>query len=243
MPLPEPWDTLGFDADAVVFAFTEHCDYMIQIFTPDFFAYAIEANILLETAPETWPAFVTLARSVYTAIKGKYPALPVFLTIQAEFFAAAPQAQADSLALVMPFTDMIAASSYAFTSWADPDDVPADHYRRLAALAPEKPFAWAETGWPAEDVTAPSPVTIPADTAAQRRFVERLLGDADSLDARFVNWFFSRDFDDLWDSRLQYLDNAPLLRLWRDCGLRAGDGAPRPALDAWRKRLATARRP
>lgn len=40
-------------------------------------------------------------------------------------------------------------------------------------LAPLKPFAVAETAWPAEDVTAPYPVFIPASDEAQRLYVER----------------------------------------------------------------------
>jgi hypothetical protein len=130
---------------------------------------------------------------------------------------------------------------HGYGSTADPGLLPADHFSALADLAPDKPFAVAETGWPAEDVTAPFPVTIPASETTQRAYVARLLTDADGLSAAFVMWFVSRDYDDLWESYLQFLPNAPLLRLWRDNGLYTGDGQRRPALETWRGWLARRR--
>jgi exo-beta-1,3-glucanase (GH17 family) len=147
-------------------------------------------------------------------------------------------ALAAAISQILRYTDFIAVSSYPFTLTADPGLLPADHFGVLADLAPDKPFAVDETGWPAEDVTAPYPVTRPASVATQRAYVERLLADAEELSAVFVMWFVSRDYDDLWESYLQFQPNAALLRLWRDNGLYAGDGQRRPALETWRGWLA-----
>jgi hypothetical protein len=84
-------------------------------------------------------------------------------------------------------------------------------------------------------------VTIQASETTQRAYVERLLTDADGLSAAFVMWFVSRDYDDLWESYLQFQPNAPLLRLWRDNGLYTGAGQRRPALETWRGWLARRR--
>jgi hypothetical protein len=108
-------------------------------------------------------------------------------------------------------------------------------------LAPGKRVAVAETGWPAESVGAPYPIPIPASDETQRLYVERLLADADRLEAAFVMWFFTRDYDGLWETDIQFLPDAPLLRLWKDCGLYAGDGRARSGLAAWRRALARPR--
>ncbi len=117
-----------------------------------------------------------------------------------------------------------------------------DLFDALARLDPSKRFAVAETAWPAEDVTAPYPAFIPADEERQRLYVERLLADAERLDAAFVCWFFTCDYDDLWQTTLKNLENAALIRLWKDTGLYAGDGRARPALASWRRVLQRPRR-
>jgi len=240
-PLVPPWDSFHFDTQEVIEAFTAHAENMIGIFGPDYCAYAVEVNLLLDLAPQSWAAFVTLAGDVYTRLKARHPNLPCFVTLQADSFHANRQAQTAAIAQLLPYTDFIAVSSYPFTLTADPGLLPADHFSALANLAPAKPFAVAETGWPAEAVTAPYPVTIPASEATQRAYVSRLLADADDLSAAFVMWFVSRDYDDLWDSYLQFQPNAALLRLWRDNGLYTGAGQRRPALETWRGWLARRR--
>jgi len=180
---------------------------------------------------------VRLASTVYQELKETHPTLPVFLTFQVDFLHADPEVQASAIREILTWTDILAASSYPFSDESDPARLRADHFDALAALAPEKPFAVAETAWPAEDVTAPYPVLIPADEASQRLYVERLLADSDRLSARFVCWFFSRDYDAFWESDLRFLPDAPLLRLWKDTGLYAGDGTARPALGPWRTAL------
>ena len=117
----------------------------------------------------------------------------------------------------------------------------ANYFTELANLASNKPFAIAETAWPAEDVTAPYPVLIPATEATQQAYLERLLADSDSLSAAFVCWFFTRDFDDFWESDLQFNAIAPTIRLWKDTGLYDGKGNTRPALILWREYLALQR--
>jgi hypothetical protein len=241
-PLRAPWDRRRFDDPEVVAAFTAHCERLLALFRPDYFAYAVEANMLASLAPGSWPAFASFARQVHARLKAAHPGLPVFLTLQADFFHAAPGPQAAAIAEVLPSTDVVAVSTYPFSHEPDPGRLRPDHFAALAALAPAKPFAVAETTWPAEDVGAPYPGRIPASEARQRAYVERLLDEAERLSAVFVNWFITRDYDDLWQTHLRGLPNAPLLRLWKDTGLYAGDGRPRSARDAWRSEAGRPRR-
>lgn len=240
-PLTPPWDSYALDHPNVIAAFGQHCLNMIEQFEPDYFGYAIEANILAFNDAPKWTEFVNLAQSTYATIKAVYPNLPVFITLQADFFHADPPSQTTAINRVLPYTDMIAVSTYPYTAEADPSNLRTDHFSALADLAPEKPFAIAETAWPAEDITDindPAIVLVPADPARQQAYIERLLAESQDLSAEFVTLFFTRDFDDFWDSTFQFLPEAALVRIWKDTGLYDGQGNPRPALDPWRAILA-----
>jgi len=215
---------------------------MIEEFDPHYLAYGIEVNMLRRLAPERWPAFTRLAAAVYPRLKAAHPALPVFLTFQVDLLVIDREEQEAAIREVLPYTDVMAASSYWYSVSPDPRDLGPSHFDTLARLAPEKPFAVAETAWPAEDVTEPYPRLIPEDEESQRLYVDLLLDDAERLRALFVCWFFGRDFDDFWVTALASNPDAALLRLWRDTGLYRGDGTPRPALDSWRAALARPRR-
>ncbi len=91
-------------------------------------------------------------------------------------------------------------------------------------------------------MTAPYPITIRSNADCQKRYVEFLLSSAEAASGQFVNYFFVRDCDALWDSFLVGHPYAPLARLWRDTGLYDGAGAPRPALSAWRSVFTRPRR-
>lgn len=236
------WRDRAFDDPDVIAAFGNYALHMIERFKPDYFAYAVEANMLADFAPERWPGFVKLAAAVYERLKAAHPALPVFITLQADWYYRAPQAQRAAIAEVLPYTDLIAFSSYAYSSGLDPVSAPS-YFAPIRNLAPDKPVAVAETGWPAEDVTPPFPTAIRSDPAAQERYVAWLLRQAEDLDMLFVAWFMPRDLDAFWDSTLAALPNAATLRLFRDIGLIDGDGAARPALALWRQELARPYRP
>lgn len=173
-PLAAPWTGRSFDSPEVIAAFLAHAERLIAQLEPDYLAYAVEANMLLDLAPESWPAFVTFAGEVHAALKAAHPDLPVFLTLQADWFHRDPARHAAALEAVLPFTDLIALSSYAYTEASDPraND---EYFAAVAALAPEKAVVIAETGWPAEDVADPYPVRIPADESAQRAYLQWLL--------------------------------------------------------------------
>ncbi len=235
-----PWSGYALDHVDVIAAYTQHCLNMIDAFSPDYFAYAIEANMLYSSRPGQWPAFINLARSVYTSIKAVHPNLPVFVTLQTGYFHGDVINQTTAINRILPYTDMIAVSAYPYSIQSDPNLLAADYFSALADLAPAKPFAVAETAWPAEDITDVNNntiVLIPADEAAQNTYIKRLLSDADILSAKFVTLFFTRDYDDFWESDFKFLANAQLFRLWKDTGLYDGTGNPRISLNTWRQYL------
>ena len=177
-PLSAPWDSYAFDAQQVTAAFTAHCNRLIEIFSPDYFAYAIEANILYQLAPGKWPAFVRFCAAVYPALKAAHPGLPIFLTIHADTYHADPVAQGAAIAMLLPYTDMIAVSTYPFTApRSDPGTIPPDWFSAVAALAPGKPFAISETVWPAEDIMPPARISVIGTPETQRAYTERLIAE------------------------------------------------------------------
>lgn len=134
----------------------------------------------------------------------------------------------------------MAISAYPYTDIPNPADLPADYFSQLTDLDPAKPVAIAETAWPAEDVedfNYPGTIIAAEDPQRQQQYIQRLIDEMDELDGRFVTLFFTRDYDDFWESDLQYDPNAQLIRIWRDTGLYDGQGNPRPALDTWRAGL------
>jgi hypothetical protein len=234
-PLIAPFDTLGFGDSLVIRSFTAYCLRMIDQFEPDYFGYAIEANLVARNDPALQAGLLLLAESVYVAVKRAHPSLPVFSTIQLENLYSGLPANGTVTTELMEFSDVLALSTYPYTVTADPRSIPRKYFLDLDEIADGKRIAVAETGWPAEPITAPYPVPIFATAEFQVAYIERLLGDMNEMDALFVNWFFTRDYDDLWEAELKDLPGAPLFRLWKDVGLYAGDGTERPALVRWRR--------
>ena len=103
----------------------------------------------------------------------------------------------------------------------------------MQALAPEKPFAVAETGFPADNVNIEKyHLSRKGSPEWQSQYVTFLLDNADRLDARFVIWFVPEDYDPLWN-RLKDMGADELLKLWKNCGLADSSRNPRPSLAVW----------
>jgi hypothetical protein len=242
---PDPWNDYEFDSPQVVDAFVAHCERMIAFFDePEYFAYAIEAN-MLAWHEDQWSAFLDLAASVYTTVKSNHPGIRVFVTLQADAFHSDPANQTAALSELLFYTDMIAVSGYPFTApLEDPLLLRSDYFSALADLSFGKPFAITETAWPAEDIGEPAEAFywIEADQETQLAYLQRVIDDCDYLNAEFLCWFLARDYDRAWEAWLDqhggWWSGAPTLRIYRDTGLYNGYGDPRPALAEWHQSLA-----
>lgn len=239
--LRAPWDTAQFDNPQVKQAFLAYCRRLIDRLGPRYFVYSIEANIVADKSPGKWPALLRLAEFLHAELARSHPLVKTFPSIQVELFRDKPAAQAPRVSEILAFADVVAVSTYPYASLVDPDQVTPAYFDPVTRLAPGKPFAIAETAWPAETVTAPYPIVIASDPDRQRRYVDRLLRTLDEMDAVFVDYFFTRDYDDFWETTFRFMDIAPLVRIWKDTGLYAGDGTARPALTTWRQVLARER--
>jgi hypothetical protein len=236
MPRPGSWKRKDFDDPAVITAYTHFCSTMIQRFRPDFMAYGVEVNGLVKDAPAEWPRFVRFAKLVYSALKAEHPALPIFVSLQLDYFWADEPQQREAIKQILPYTDYIAVSTYPYIDrYADPRDIPRDYLARLAAVAPAKPFAVAETGFAAKDVRAFG-TRIPGGEVWQDAYLRFLLAESQRLRSKFVVWFIPRDYDLLVD-RLKALHipqaTIDLYGLWKSNGLVDAHGNKRRALDTW----------
>jgi len=236
MPRPGSWNRKDFDDPEVITAYSNFCTVMIRRFRPDFMAYGVEVNGLVKDAPAEWPKFVKFARLVYSGLKVEHPNLPIFLTLQLDYFWADEPRQRKAIVEILPYTDYLAISTYPYVDrYADPHHIPSDYFARLAAIAPTKPFAVAETGFTAKEVSVLG-TRIPGRPDWQDAYMKFLLAESDRLQARFVVWFVPRDYD-LLVNRLKALRVPPatieLYGLWKSNGLIDAEGNARKALDTW----------
>ena len=185
MPLPPPWSGRTFDHPEVIGAYINHCERMIAATRPLYFAYATEANLLFEVDPEEWPAFLRLVAAVYPQLKARHPNMPLMMTVQADVFNGDRAAQTEAVRQMLPYTDLMAVTSYAFRDESDPGRLPPDHFSALRDLArtgpspSRKPLTAEDVG--SRTVLRPRQRGAPAlyATPAQR---------GGPLQARFVTW-------------------------------------------------------
>lgn len=243
-PLPPGWGGKKLNDPDVIQAHLNWCRYLIQRLEPDWFAFAIECNGGFRgPADPDLLRFAALATTVHATLKGENPDLPILLTVQTGSTATTRTSFLWQTGVVLQSSDMVAISSYpfmvlehnGFTTYTDPDDLPDDLLTAIVELAPGKPVAISETGYIAEDLVVPAfGLSVQGRPAWQRRYVQRLLTEADRLGAEFVVWFVPRDYDQLLDTLANLgFPVDPSFLIWRDNGLLDGAGIPRPALQVW----------
>lgn len=120
---------------------------------------------------------------------------------------------------IIPYMDYIAVSAYPYqVGYDDPPNIPSDYFTRLTALAPDKPVAFAETGFPAEHTEA---FGVIAHGTEERQNAY--------LQPRDIHRYFEA---------VRALNPDPevldLFRWWLSTGLVDRDGRVRQALTAWR---------
>ena len=245
MPLPAPFSSYALNAPEVKRAYLAFCRRAIEFYSPDFLAIGIEVNLLFDKAPASWPAFVDLHRSTYSALKQERPTLRIFITVTAVEFLDGwtdgdHAARRRALGELLPYTDLLGISLYPYMSAYLTNPYPASLFDELKALANGKPIAIAESGYPAQAFSLPSfNLSFQGTPEKQQAFVADVLDAADTHAMPFVVNFVLRDYDALW--RLLPAADQELASVWRDTGLYDEAGAPRPALSVWKNALARPR--
>ena len=235
--LPEFWQDKSFNSEEVIAAYKNYCHRIIDALQPDYFAYGIEINAAFKANSESFSERLEFADSIYSDLKTSYPSLPVFLTFQDQSFNKNVVQLHEVTTQLLAYSDMIAVSTYPFWHYdfpdrdADPELFANDWLKDMRALTPDKPFAISETGFCTESLVLPAyGVYIKGNENWQNEYVQKLMVEANSLEAEFVVWFVYRDLDRL-EMNLPEPNDA--LRIWRDNGLEDEDGHPRPAHSTW----------
>jgi len=235
MTRPNHWKKKNFDDPQIIKAYINYCRTLIKKFKPNFFAYGIEVNLLAYNSPDNYKKFITLASQVYPALKKEFPKLPIFTS----FYMDPPNRLVTTkkhISPLLPYNDVFAISTYPYM-YRDGDpqrikDIPKNWFEQVRSIAPGKPFAIAETGYIAEDLSAFTK-TFKSTPDEQNQYVQWMLSEANRLDAKFVVWFVITDYDDLWTVLKWVVMFNPLAKAWKDTGLYDGDLKPRPALKTW----------
>ena len=232
---PGKWKDKQLDDPEIIKAYTNYCIKLIETLDPTYFVYGIEVNLLAANDPKAYKKFQTLASKVYPVLKKRYPKLPIALS----FYLHGPdrfEQSRDHIKPLLPYTDLFAISTYPYMAYEadgyEIDEIPDDWLTQTKRLAPGKPFAIAENGYLAEDMKVLTK-KMKSSEKDQKRYVERMLREANELDAEFVVWFVVADYDKLWGVLKWAVLFNPLIRAWKDTGLYDGDLKPRPALEVW----------
>jgi hypothetical protein len=235
MPNPEPWNKKDLDDPMVAKAYLNFCREMIRRFKPDYMAYGIEVNNLVKT-PAKWKKFVPFARDIYMALKKDNPRLSLILTLSTETATDPEQVgqQKKAIGEILPFTDLIAVTAIPYIKEPNPSKLPKNYFGQMAALAPQKPFAIAETAFLAEDVNVDigaMHIERVGKAAWQAEYLKFCFDEGVKHNAKFIVWMIPRDLDVLYD-KLPPLIRDILLPI-RDTGLMDGKGEPRKAFEVW----------
>ena len=236
--IKDKWRNLSFDDTIVSNAYINFCSFMIDKVNPDYFNYGIEANNK-DWEQGEFSQYVLFCNRVYTALKAKYPGLPIFLSFEINLDDWSWQ-NAKELA---EFSDFIAVSSYPYIEIGsnaygstDPIAIPSDWYTKFRDLAPEKPFAIAETGYIAEDLEIPElGVTKKGTKQWQADFLQIMFKEANELQVEFVIYWCAYDYDNGWNTLQALGISSPVFKLWKDIGLYDGNRLERPSLSTWEK--------
>jgi hypothetical protein len=248
--LPKEWKSKSFDDPEVVEAYLNYARTMIRKFQPTYVNYGIESNILAERNARAFDAYVKLNAAVYPRLKAEFPNIPFFLSFHIGSLEEDRGKQVKAIQRLLPYSDFVTVSTYPYGekhrskggSYSDPSELPGDWLRQVAALAPDKPFGIAETGFIAQDFEAKKlRIRVPGNERHQTQYVKWLLEEVQALDGKFVVWFVPRDYDAFW-KRLEKMGMSEVFKTWQDTGLVDESGRERGSLKVWDSWLALPRR-
>ncbi|MDZ7829709.1 MAG: hypothetical protein U5K33_09570 [Halofilum sp. (in: g-proteobacteria)] len=227
----------------MISAYTRFALDLITRFDPEYFNIASEASELLlndqTDGTSNFPAFVNFATQVIPAIRAQHPDLPILVSVADEGPgldrhggpdrrpAAVDRSTRPGRHQCLPVCLLRSARRRS----RGPDLRLAE--AAIEALSGTNHWQSPKTGWIAEDLEIASfGLNVQSSPARQNQYVEILLDEAESLDARFVIWFTIVDYDALSDT---FPPGAvqDLGKIWRDTGLFDQDRIPRAALMTW----------
>lgn len=230
--LPPGYEGRGLDDPELRRAFIAEAEFIARNERPAYLALGTEVNATYERDPAAYRAFLSAYRDAYDAVKRVHPEIQVFVTFQFEqLLGLIPwepphTARWELAAEYEQRLDLFAITTFPSFAFSVARKVPPLYYRQIREHT-TLPIVFAGAGFASaaerEQINSSTP-------AEQRRFLQRLLEDAEVLEAPLLVWFAGRD----------PAFAAPPYDLLSSIGLRTAADEPKEAWPIWE---AAARRP
>jgi hypothetical protein len=225
--LPDELKGHDFSDSRVRSAFIAYAQYLALNYKPAYMALGVEMDLYYGRRGDgPFRNFQSVYFEAYDAVKRASPSTLVFPTFQYEAMIGAlrsgerAQVTWSLVNRFEPKIDMLAVSSYPFTIYKTPEEIPPNYYQALRGRL-DRPIALVSIGWPS---SAEGLDLMQAETA-QANYLRRTLTDADMLRAGMVIWYLARDPTVNLGATFQPLETV---------GLFAADGRSKPGLNLWR---------
>ncbi len=232
------WRQLPVNDPKIIAVYVSYISFLIDQFQPTYVNYGVESNVLLWN-PSSFNLYKDFLSNVYPQLKSKYPSIPFFISFivdeSSEGYSNAVQ--------LLPFTDFIGLSAYPYITVSssangntDPKLFPANYFEKFINLAPNKPMAFAETGYIAENLILPSySLNKQGNENWQKDYLEMICQLCNKYQAKFLIWFCNKDYD-AGNATLRTLGlYQDIFSFWEDTGLKSESGIERPAYQSWLK--------
>ncbi len=230
------WQQLPFNDSKVVTAYINYISLLIDTFQPLYVNYGVESNL------NTWdPAAFNLYKNflslVYSQLKIKYPDIPFFISFMVDETAGGYNYASQLLS----YTDFIGLSAYPYVTVSssgngntDPANFPGNYFTKFADLDVNKPLAFAETGYIAQDLLIPAiSLNKQGKDAWQKAYLEQVCQLCNDRKAKLLIWFCHKDYDAGINTLKTLGLYQYLFDFWRDTGLEDETGRQRPAYQSW----------
>ena len=235
----------SFDNPSIVKAYIVYAQRAVRFFKPTYLNLGVESGELAYRHPSEWNAYVTLIRSVMTALRPEFPTLKIGISFGLQSLmdpATAKRAQQ-----IIDLSDYVGLSFYPYMSPfqekfglpalpSPPNQwrVPLDWVRTFTS----KPIAICETGYNTQGVNLPKwGIEMTGTEAAQKDYLLDLARYAQHDGYLFVIYYLSVDIGAILDTLPE--SQRAAANMWRHNGLLDGDLTPKPALDVWKSIVAT----
>ena len=173
--------------------------------------------------------------------KVKYPNIPFFLS----FIVDESNEGFNYASQLIQFSDFVGLSAYSYISISssqngntNPENFPANYFEKFIALDLNKPIAFAETAYIAENLVIPYyNLNKQGNENWQKLYLEKVLELCNSKRAKLFIWFCPKDYDALittfQNQGVNDVETVNILKLWRDTGLIDENGNSRASYYSW----------
>jgi hypothetical protein len=216
---------VGFADEDLRNAFIAYALYVVRNYEPEYLALGVEINMLRNRNPEQFEHFVSLYAETYDSVKEARPDTKVFPTFQLEDLegnlGTVHPPEWAALDAFRGRMDVLAISTYPYLAdLRTAGDLRPDYYSQLVERFDGEVLI-VETGYASAPVAAERVVGTEAD---QDAFLQRILNDAQTYGFSGVIWRAALD--------PQYA-GAGTIAVFRDIGLRKGDGTNKAGWTTW----------